>query len=89
MAETAAYLVDEVFPKVPVRQWVLSFPFPIRYLLASNPKILSVILSITLRAITGWLRKKAKYLGETEALNAGAVTFIQRFGGSLNLNVRS
>ena len=28
MAETAAWLVDRVIPKVPVRQWVLSFPIP-------------------------------------------------------------
>ena len=26
MAETAAHLVDHVIPRVPVRQWVLSFP---------------------------------------------------------------
>jgi hypothetical protein len=27
MAESAALLVDEVFPEQPLRQWVLSFPF--------------------------------------------------------------
>jgi hypothetical protein len=26
MADTAAHLVDRVFPEVPVRQWVLSLP---------------------------------------------------------------
>jgi hypothetical protein len=30
MALTAAYLVDEVIPEAPVRQWVLSFPIPLR-----------------------------------------------------------
>ena len=34
MAEGAAHLVDHVFPDVPVRQWVLSVPHRIRYLLA-------------------------------------------------------
>ncbi len=34
MAEIAAYLVDHVFPEVPVRQWVLSLPFGLRYRLA-------------------------------------------------------
>src|SRR5207249_2633278 len=29
VAETAAHLVDRVFPHVPVRQWVLSLPFAI------------------------------------------------------------
>ena len=33
MAERAAYLVDAVFPDVPVRQWVLSLPHRLRYLL--------------------------------------------------------
>lgn len=33
MAEAAALLVDEGFPKQPVRQWVLSFPYPLRFLL--------------------------------------------------------
>ncbi len=27
MADTAAYLVDQVLPEVPIRQWVLSFPW--------------------------------------------------------------
>ncbi len=31
MAESAALLVDEVLPEQPMRQWVLSFPFPLRY----------------------------------------------------------
>jgi hypothetical protein len=34
MADTAAHLVDRVFPEVPVRQWVLSVPFALRYRLA-------------------------------------------------------
>jgi hypothetical protein len=37
MAETAAYLVDHVIPRVPVRQWVLSFPIPLRSLFAIYP----------------------------------------------------
>ncbi len=31
MADTAAHLVDRVLPEVPVRQWVLSLPFSLRY----------------------------------------------------------
>jgi Transposase zinc-binding domain len=31
MAETAAHLVDYVIPRVPVRQWVLSFPIPLAH----------------------------------------------------------
>ena len=29
MAKSAAYVVDQVIPRVPVRQWVLSFPIPL------------------------------------------------------------
>jgi hypothetical protein len=31
MADTAAHLVDRVLPEAPVRQWVLSLPFALRY----------------------------------------------------------
>jgi hypothetical protein len=34
MADLAAHLVDRVIPDVPVRQWVLSFPFELRFRLA-------------------------------------------------------
>jgi hypothetical protein len=36
MAESAALLVDEVLPHEPMRQWVLSVPFPLRFLFASH-----------------------------------------------------
>ena len=38
LARTAAHLVDHVIPHVPVRQWVLSLPIPLRLLLATQPK---------------------------------------------------
>ena len=41
MAETAAHLVDHVIPVVPVRQWVLSIPFALRYRLAYDSSLLS------------------------------------------------
>jgi hypothetical protein len=47
MSESAIHLVDEVLPQKPLRQWVLSFPFQIRLLLAVRPKIMSEVLGIT------------------------------------------
>jgi hypothetical protein len=44
MAETAAHLVDHVIPRVPVRQWVLSFPIPLRLLFATHPELLAPVL---------------------------------------------
>ncbi|MFZ4405529.1 MAG: transposase zinc-binding domain-containing protein [Pseudobdellovibrionaceae bacterium] len=35
MSETAAHLVDHVLPHKSIRQWVLTFPVPIRLCLAA------------------------------------------------------
>jgi ribosomal protein S27E len=51
MAETAAHLVDHVIPRVPVRQWVLSFPIPLRLLFATHPELLAPVLQIVHRVI--------------------------------------
>ena len=85
MADSAALLVDEILPHQPMRQWVLSFPFPLRFLFASNPKAMTGVLGIVCRAIATHLSHKA---GLTKpAAQTGAVTLIQRFGSALNLNI--
>lgn len=85
MNETATHLVDSVLPTKPIRQWVISFPFPIRLCLAVRPKIMGKALDITHTTISAYYRKKAN-LPKAKS-KTGAVTLIQRFGGSLNLNV--
>ncbi len=85
MAQTAAHLVDHVIPRVPVRQWVLSFPIPLRFLLASHPDLLSPVLRVIHRVISTFLAKQAG-LQRSEA-QTGAVTLIQRFGSAANLNI--
>ena len=85
MAETAALLTDEVFPYVPLRQWVISFPFPLRYLFAAHPQAMGKVLGIVYRAISTHLVHKAGYSLKKGA--TGAVTLIQRFGNALNLNI--
>ena len=85
MVETAALLVDEVLPHKPIRQWVLSFPYPLRFLLANNPRVMGKVLGIVNRAISTHLIKKAGFK-KTQA-HTGAVTLIQRFGSALNLNL--
>jgi len=80
MADSAALLVDEVLPHQPMRQWVLSVPFPLRFLFASNPKVMTRVLGIVHRAIATHLTHKA---GFTKPMaQTGAVTLIQRFGGA-------
>ena len=80
MADTAARLVDNVFPAdVPVRQWVLSLPIEIRYRLAYDSALLLEVLSVFLRVVRGWYYKQAKAAGYKE-VRTGSVTFCQRFG---------
>lgn len=85
MAEAAALLVDEVFPAQPVRQWVLSFPYPLRFLFANKPEVMTRVLAIVYRVIATHLIRKAGFT-RTHA-HTGAVTLIQRFGSALNLNL--
>ena len=70
----------------PLRQWVLSFPFPLRFLFAKDPKLMGDVLNLVHRAISTYLIKKAG-LKKKSGAKTGSVTFIQRFGGSLNLNI--
>ena len=51
MADTAAHLVDHVLPAVPMRQWVLSLPFPLRYRLAYDRTLATPLLAAFLRAV--------------------------------------
>ncbi len=85
MAEAASLLVDEVFPEQPVRQWVLSFPYPLRFLFASRPEVMGRVLGIVYRVIETHLIRSAGFT--RDSAHAGAVTLIQRFGSALNLNV--
>ncbi len=86
MAESAAHLVDHVFPRVPVRQWVISFPWTIRYLLARRPVLCRAVRRIFLRAVFGFYKDRAAAEGIADG-RSGAVNRIQRFGSALNLNV--
>jgi len=85
MADSAALLVDEILPHQPMRQWVLSVPFPLRFLFASKPAVMGKVLGIVYRAIATHLTRKAGYTKTTA--HTGAVTLIQCFGGALNLNI--
>ncbi|MEE8412078.1 MAG: transposase zinc-binding domain-containing protein, partial [Acidobacteriota bacterium] len=51
MADTAAHLVNRVLPRVPVRQWVLSLPFGLRYRLAHDRELTAAVLRVFVRAI--------------------------------------
>jgi hypothetical protein len=86
MANTAAHLVDRVLPDVPVRQFVLSLPYELRLLAAFKPGVLSAFARIFVDVVFASYRARAERVG-IDASHCGAVTFVQRFGGSLNLNI--
>jgi hypothetical protein len=65
---------------------VLSVPFPLRYLFATNPKVMSRVLTIVHRVISTFLIKRSGRKVKSGA-QSGAITLIQRFGSALNLNL--
>ncbi|WP_434301755.1 transposase zinc-binding domain-containing protein [Corallococcus exiguus] len=79
--ETAVHLVERVLPHVPYRQWTLSFPFRVRWVLAKDAHLFSAVLSVFLRVLFALQRRRARRLGGRGA-EAGAVTFLQRFGSA-------
>ena len=87
MSDTAAYLVDRVLPWVPVRQWVLSLPFKLRYRMAYDSELMADILNIFVRSVFGELRRRARESLGLKRAQCGAVTFVQRFNSGLGLNL--
>ncbi|MCZ8100479.1 MAG: IS91 family transposase, partial [Burkholderiales bacterium] len=59
MSQTAAHLVDHVIPLVPVRQWVLSLPIPLRLLLAAQPELVTPVQGVVQRVLERHLRDAA------------------------------
>jgi hypothetical protein len=76
--------VQRVLPRVPYRQWTLSFPFGVRLALARDSRLLSDVLTLFLRSLFAMQRRRARRLGAREG-QTGAVTFVQRFGSALQL----
>jgi len=89
MVETAAHLTDHVFPRLPVRQLVLSVPKRLRYFLQRDGAVLNMVLRIFLRVIAQSLQESSPGAANVSkaALHIGAVAFIHRFGSSLNEHV--
>ena len=86
MAESAAHLTDHVIPDVPVRQWVVTFPWRIRFLLARDRALLCATRRSILRLLLAATRKRAGFRARHSA-HGGAVCHVQRFGSALNLNL--
>jgi hypothetical protein len=83
MIESAAHLVDHVFPEASTRQFVLTFPTPLRFLLAAQPEALTQVLAVVQRGISTFVVQHSG-LTVSSGARTGAVTLIQRFGSALN-----
>jgi Putative transposase len=88
MAQTAAHLVECVIPWVPTRQWVVSVPVPLRYWMAASQDLTAHVHTIIRTTIGQYYLNQAVTRGcERANLQPGSVTFIQRFGSAINLNL--
>ena len=82
MVETAAHLKENLIPAIPVRQWVISFPKRIRYYLQTD-SILQKVLCIVANEIKKKVIACSQKIPNSEY---GAISFIQRFGNTLNVH---
>lgn len=84
--EISAHLVDDVIPRVKIRQWVITFPFDLRYLLAWHKKLRAQILSAVMRGLERHYLTQARAQGGQDPKYA-AVSVAQRMDGAVRLNV--
>jgi hypothetical protein len=68
MAETAAHLIDHVFPPLPVRQWVPSVPKRPREFLERELRSVSAVLRILVRVADAHLRQTSRRPAERRGL---------------------
>lgn len=88
MAQSAARLVERVIPWVPTRQWVVSVPIPLRYWMAAAQDLTSTVHTIIRSTIGQYYVSQAVTRGVSrDQVQPGSVTFLQRFGSAINLNV--
>jgi DNA-directed RNA polymerase subunit RPC12/RpoP len=86
MMSLTRHLMGAELPHVAVRQWVLSLPYPLRYRLAYDHTLCTAVHRALAAAVTQRMRRLARARGHKGA-QTGSVTFVQRYGGGLNLNV--
>jgi hypothetical protein len=86
MTAHAAHLVEAVLPRVPVRQWVLTLPYRLRYRLAWDHGLTRAVLGVYARVLQDFYVRRARQGGIGRG-RTGMLTVIQRFGSGVNLNV--
>ncbi len=88
MAQTAAHLVEQVIPWVGTRQWVVSVPIALRYSMIAPKELTTRVHIIMRRTISQYYINEAVKQGiDRKQARVGSVTFLQRFGSAINLNL--
>ena len=89
MAGSASHLVDRVLPSVPLRQYVLAFPYELSGLAATRPEVLAALSRIFWESLRLHYQGWAKAAGHATSgrVETGAVTGVHRAGASLNVHV--
>jgi len=81
----ALTLVEHVLPEVPLRQFVLTVPFPLRFPLAFDGKLLGEVLRIFIDTVAAHYRRCLAERGIPGGKH-GAVAVIQRANSDLRCN---
>ncbi|MFO0983050.1 MAG: hypothetical protein U1E76_15200 [Planctomycetota bacterium] len=68
MSDTAAHLIERVFPHTPVRQWVLALLHWLRFLIARSKSLCRAVRRVFARAVLGFMRR----LGQREGVSDGS-----------------
>lgn len=90
MADLAVHLEESVFPEVPVRHWICSFPWGLRALLGYDRKLCADFVTAFAQELSRSLRHRAKQQFGLESLSeahTGILVAIQRVDSALRLNV--
>jgi hypothetical protein len=85
MCATAANLVERVLPPAPLRQWVLTFPFPWRKRLAYDAKLTSALTRIFVTTVLAFYRNRLTNESGAKG-QSGAIVVVQRTSSDLKLN---
>lgn len=86
MAQTAAHLVEDVLPRVALRQWVLTFPYGWRKRLGYDAELLSALTSVFLKTLLAFYKRRTGGKGVGKGGKSGAVVSVQRTSSDLKLN---
>ncbi len=86
MTELSCHLVGQIFPRVATRQWVVTWPYWLRFRLAFDVKLMTGALSVWVKTIENWYRKQARDEWGVADGKCASIQVVQRFGDGLVLN---